>query len=71
MAQVTFVAIDHEIFSTVIRTVPLLWYVQKLKFIAKVTATSTGKMLNSHPRNNTAAELCSGEFNEANCRNPE
>jgi hypothetical protein len=28
-------------------------------------------MLNSHPRNNTAAELCSGEFNEANCRNPE
>jgi hypothetical protein len=28
-SQVTFVVIDHEILSTVIRNVPLLWHVQR------------------------------------------
>jgi hypothetical protein len=37
------VVIDHEILSTVIRTVPLLWHVQKFQFLAKVEATSTDK----------------------------
>jgi hypothetical protein len=45
--QVTFVVIEHEVFSTVIRTVPLLWYVQKIQFLAKVEATDTGKLLDS------------------------
>jgi hypothetical protein len=43
--QVTFVVIDHEIVSTVIRTVLLFCYVQKFQFLAKVRATSTGKLL--------------------------
>jgi hypothetical protein len=56
-AQVTFVVIDHEIFSTVIRTVLLLWYVQKFQFLAKVKSTSTGKLLD--------------KFNVIYCRDPE
>jgi hypothetical protein len=47
--QVTFVVIEHEIFSTVIRTLPLLWYVytQKFQFLAKMKANGTGKLLDS------------------------
>jgi hypothetical protein len=63
--------IDHEIFSKVIRTVPLLWYVQKFQFFAKVKATSTGKLLDSLPRNDAVAELCSGEFNVTYCHDQE
>jgi hypothetical protein len=55
--QVTFVVIDHEIFSTVICTVPLLWHLQKFQFLAKVEAISTGKLLDSLPRNDAVAEL--------------
>jgi hypothetical protein len=33
--QVTFVVIDHEIFSTVIRTVPLLWHLQNFCSLRK------------------------------------
>jgi hypothetical protein len=54
--QVTFVMTDHEIFPTVIRTVPLLWYVQKFQFLAKVKATSTGEPLDSMPRNDAVVE---------------
>jgi hypothetical protein len=61
--QVTFVVIDHEILSTVIRTVALLWYVQK--------ATCTGKLLDSLSRNDAVAELCSGKFSVAFCRDLE
>jgi hypothetical protein len=32
------------------------------QFLAKVKATSTGKLLNSLPRNSAVAELCSGKF---------
>jgi hypothetical protein len=63
--------IDHEIFSMVIRTVPLLWYVQKFQFFAEVKATITGKLLDSLPRNDAEAELSSGEFNVAYCCDPE
>jgi hypothetical protein len=63
--------IDHEILSTVIRTVPLLLHVQKFQFLAKVKATSTGKLLDSLPRNDGVVELCSGEFNVAYCFDPE
>jgi hypothetical protein len=62
---------DHEIFSTVIRTVPQLWYVQKFQFLAKVKATSTGKLIDSLPRADAVAELCSGKFNVGYCRDPE
>jgi hypothetical protein len=70
MAQVTFVVIDHEILSTVICTAPLLWHVQKFQFLAKLKATSTGKLLDGLPRN-AVVELCSGEFNVAYCCDPE
>jgi hypothetical protein len=63
--------IDYEIFSTVIHTVPLLWYVQKIQFLEEVRATSTGKLLYSLPRNDAVAELCSSKFNVAFCRDPE
>jgi hypothetical protein len=63
--HVIFIMIYHEIFSTVIHIVPLLWYVQKFQFRAKVKATSTGKLLNSLSRINAVAELCSGKFNVA------
>jgi hypothetical protein len=63
--------IDHEILFTVIRTVPLLWHVQKFQFLAKVKATSTGKLLDSLPRNDAVVELCSGQFNVAYCRDPD
>jgi hypothetical protein len=52
--------INHEILSTVIRTVPVLWYIQKLSVPAN---SSDGKVLDSLPRNNTVAELCSSIFN--------
>jgi hypothetical protein len=48
----------------------LLWHVQKFQFLAKVKAISTGKLLDSLPRNNAVVELCSGEFNVAYCRDP-
>jgi hypothetical protein len=63
--QVTFVVIDHEIISTTIRNVPLLWHVHKLQFLAKVKSTSTGKLLDSLPRNDTVVELCSRKYNVA------
>jgi hypothetical protein len=37
------------------------------QFLAKVTATSTGKLFDSLPRNDAVAELCSGKFNVAYC----
>jgi hypothetical protein len=52
--------IDHEILSTVIRTVPVLWYIQKLSVPAN---SSAGKVLDSLPRNDAVAELCSSIFN--------
>jgi hypothetical protein len=66
-AHVTFAVIDHEILSSVIRTVPLLWLVQKFQFLAEVKATSAGKLLDSLPRDDAVVELCSGEFNVAYC----
>jgi hypothetical protein len=53
--QVTFVVIDHEILSSFIPTVPLLWHVQKFQFLAEVKATSTGKLLDSLPRSGAVA----------------
>jgi hypothetical protein len=41
------------------------------QFLVKVTATSTGKLLDSLPRKDAVAELSSGKFNDANCRDPE
>jgi hypothetical protein len=41
------------------------------QFLAKVEATSTGKLLDSLPWNDVVAELCSGKFNVAYCRDPE
>jgi hypothetical protein len=60
-APVIFVGMDHDIFSTVIHTVPLLWHVQKkLQFLSEVKATSTGKLRENLPRNDAVVELCSG-----------
>jgi hypothetical protein len=66
-AQFTFVVIDHEILSTGIRTVPLLWHVRRNQFLAKVKVASTGKLLHSVPRNDgdALAELRCGKFNVA------
>jgi hypothetical protein len=66
-AQVTFVVIDHEILSTAIRTVPLLWYVHTFHFLAKGKATSTGKLLDSLCRKDAVAEMCSDKFNVSYC----
>jgi hypothetical protein len=41
------------------------------QFLAKLKATSTGKLLDSLPRNNAVAELSSGKFNVAYCHDPE
>jgi hypothetical protein len=71
LALVTFVVIDHEILSTVILTVPLLWHVQKFQFLVKVNATSTGKMPDSLPRNDAVVDLSSSEFNVACCHDLE
>jgi hypothetical protein len=54
MVQVTFV-IDLETFSTVIRSVPLLWHVQTFKLLAKVEVDSTGKQLASMPGSDAVA----------------
>jgi hypothetical protein len=40
------------------------------QFLAKVKATSTGKLPDSLSRNNAVAELCSGKFNVAYCHDP-
>jgi hypothetical protein len=66
MVQVTFVVIDHEIFSTVIHTVPL--HIQRFQFLEKVKATNTGKLLDCLSRKDAVAELCSGKFKAAYCR---
>jgi hypothetical protein len=68
--HVTFIAIDHEILSTVICTEPLLWLVQKLSVhceIEKFKAATIGKQLDSLPRSDAMAELCSGKFSVAYC----
>jgi hypothetical protein len=36
-----------------------------LQFLPKVKASSTGKLLDSLPRNDAVAELCSGKFKVA------
>jgi hypothetical protein len=41
------------------------------KFLAKVKATSTGKQLETLPRNDIETKLCSGQFNMAFCQDPE
>jgi hypothetical protein len=40
------------------------------QFLVKVKATSTGKLLDSLPRNDAVVELSSGKFNVAYCRDP-
>jgi hypothetical protein len=40
------------------------------QFLAKVKVTSTGKLLDSLPKNDVVAELCSCLFIVANCRDP-
>jgi hypothetical protein len=62
---------DHEIFSTVIRNVPLLLHEQKFQLLSKVEATSTGKLFDSLPRNNVVAEQRSDIFYVAYCCDPE
>jgi hypothetical protein len=71
VVQFVFVVIDHEILSTVIHTVPLHWHVQKFQYLAKVKTTSTCKLLDSLVMNGAVAELCSGKFNVAFCRDPD
>jgi hypothetical protein len=62
--------IDPEIVSTVFSSVPLLWYVQKLQFLAKLKATGTGKLPDSLPMNDTVVKLTSSKFIAINCRDP-
>jgi hypothetical protein len=54
--------IDHEIFSKVICTVPLLLHIKKFQFLAKAGATSTGKLLDNLPRYDAVPGLYSGIF---------
>jgi hypothetical protein len=52
--QVTFVVIDHEIPSVVIRTLPLLWasgMYRSYQFLGKGKAACTGKLFDSLIRN--------------------
>jgi hypothetical protein len=69
-ADYSFVVTDQENLYTAIRTVPLLWYVPKFQFLAEVKTTCTGKLLDSLPRNNAVAEMCSDKFNVAYRRDP-
>jgi hypothetical protein len=72
--QVTFILIDHEILSTVIHTVTqglCSGIDNSYQFLAKMKATSTGKLLDSLPRNNAATELCSGKSSVVYCHDPE
>jgi hypothetical protein len=41
------------------------------QFLAKVKATSTGKLLDSMPGNDAVSELCSGKFCVVYCRDLE
>jgi hypothetical protein len=63
--QVTFVVMDHEIVSTVISTVPLLWHYRSYQFLAEVNATSTGKLLDNLPRNDAVVELYSDKVKKS------
>jgi hypothetical protein len=55
----------------IMKSFPLLWHVQKFQFLTKVETISSGLLLNSLPRNDDVAELCSGKFNVAYCRDHE
>jgi hypothetical protein len=48
----------------------MLLYLQKIQFLVKVKATSTGILLDSLPRNDAVVELCSGELNVAYYHDP-
>jgi hypothetical protein len=41
------------------------------QFLVKIKATSTGKLLDSLPRKDAVAELCSDKFSVAYCYDPE
>jgi hypothetical protein len=69
--QVTFILTDHIIFLWSFALYLCSGMYRSFQFLVKVTATSTGKLLDSLPRNDAVVELCSGEFNEAYCRDPE
>jgi hypothetical protein len=71
IVKVTLSVIDHEMLSTIIRTVPLLWHVQKLSVACEVKAPSTTKLLDSLPNNDAVAEVCSCVFKVAFCRDLE
>jgi hypothetical protein len=43
--QVTFIVIDHEIHSMVIRTLPVPWHLHKKSVLAKVKVTGIGKLM--------------------------
>jgi hypothetical protein len=57
--QVTLVVIDHEIISTAIHTLPLLFVCTEVSVPCKSEGIycSTGKLLDSLPRNDAVAEL--------------
>jgi hypothetical protein len=44
--------------------------IESYQFLGKVKAISSGKLLDSLPRNDAVAELYSGKFNMAYCRDP-
>jgi hypothetical protein len=69
MVQVSFIVIDVKSF---LRSF-VLYFCSGIyrSFLDKVKATSTGKLLDSLPRNDAVAELCSGKFNVAYCRDLE
>jgi hypothetical protein len=64
--------IDYEILSTVIRTVPLLWHVQKFQFLAKVKATIVlVNRLTACPKTLRWLNCALEKINVAICRDPE
>jgi hypothetical protein len=70
-SQFILVVIDHEILSMVIHTICLPWQVQKQSVPCESESCNTSKLLDSLPRNDAVAELCSCEFRLAYCRDPE
>jgi hypothetical protein len=60
-AQVTFVVTNQSFLRSFTLYLCSCVY-RSYQFLAKMKATSTGKLLDSLPRNNAVAELSSGKF---------
>jgi hypothetical protein len=69
--HVTLVVIDHESFLRSFVLYLCSGMYRSYQFLAKVKATSTGKLLDNIPRDDAVVEMCFVKFNVACCRYPE